>query len=67
MNSKNMAPFFIIGEQGGKHYTFLKGTYDLYETDYFNEEGLHDGEYSSVHIGRSFPIIKAVAHHQPAS
>ena len=36
------------GKQVGKQYTFLKGTYDLYETVYFNEEGLQDGEYSSV-------------------
>ena len=33
------------GKQVGKQYTFLKGTYDLYETVYFNEQGLQQRKY----------------------
>ena len=36
------------GKQVGKQYTFMKGTYELYETVYYNNEGLKDGEYSSI-------------------
>lgn len=36
------------GKQVGKQYTFLKGTYELYETQYYNESGQKDGEYSSI-------------------
>ena len=36
------------GKQVGKQFTFLKGTYELYETEYYNEYGMKDGEYSSM-------------------
>lgn len=36
------------GKQVGKQFTFLKGTYELYETAYYNEYGQKDGDYSSV-------------------
>lgn len=36
------------GRQVGKQYTFIKGTRELYETVYYNEEGLKDGEYTSM-------------------
>lgn len=35
------------GKQIGKQFTFLKGTYELYETEFYNEYGQKDGEYSS--------------------
>lgn len=36
------------GKQVGKQFTFLKGTYELHETEYYNEYGQKDGEYSSI-------------------
>lgn len=36
------------GRQVGKQYTFFKGTRELYETVYYNEAGLKEGEYSSM-------------------
>lgn len=36
------------GKQVGKQFSFLKGTYELYETVYYNELGLKDGDYSSI-------------------
>lgn len=36
------------GKQVGKQFTFFKGTYELYETVYYNENGQKDGDYSSV-------------------
>lgn len=36
------------GKQVGKQFTFLEGTYELYETAYYNEYGQKDGDYSSV-------------------
>lgn len=36
------------GKQVGKQFTFLKGTYELYETEYYDEYGRKDGDYSSI-------------------
>ena len=36
------------GKQVGKQFTFMKGTYELHETEYYNEYGLKDGDYSSI-------------------
>lgn len=36
------------GRQVGKQYTFMKGTHELYETIYYNEDGLKEGKFSSM-------------------
>ncbi|MCD8182972.1 MAG: toxin-antitoxin system YwqK family antitoxin [Bacteroides sp.] len=36
------------GKQVGKRFTFLKGTYELHETVYYNEYGQKDGDYSAI-------------------
>ena len=41
---------YKAGKQVGKQFTFLKGTYELHETVYYNEDGLKDGDYSSLFI-----------------
>ena len=38
------------GKQVGKQFTFMKGTYELHETVYYNENGQKDGDYSSIFI-----------------
>lgn len=38
------------GKQIGKQFTFLKGTYELHETEYYNELGQKDGDYSSIFV-----------------
>lgn len=38
------------GKQVGKQFTFMKGTYELHETIYYNEAGQKDGEFSSIFV-----------------
>lgn len=33
------------GRQVGKQFSYLKGTYEIYETSYYNEEGKLDGDF----------------------
>lgn len=37
------------GKQVGKQYSFLKGTYELKETCYYNEDGLLDGDFVQMY------------------
>ncbi|WP_300728050.1 toxin-antitoxin system YwqK family antitoxin [uncultured Bacteroides sp.] len=39
---------YVDGKQVGKQFSYLQGTYDLYETTYYNSEGLRDGKYTSI-------------------
>lgn len=37
------------GRQVGKQYSFIQGSHEYYETSYYNEQGLQDGEYTEVY------------------
>ena len=49
------------GKQVGKQFTFLKGTYELHETEYYNEAGQKDGDYSSIFI---FGLPHIIGHYK---
>lgn len=36
------------GRQVGKQYSFIQGTHEYYETTYFNDQGLQEGDYTAI-------------------
>lgn len=37
------------GVQAGKQYSFIKGTHEYYETSYYNDQGLLDGDFIQMY------------------
>ena len=38
------------GKQTGKQYSYIKGTFELKETSYYNEQGLLDGDFEQLYL-----------------
>ena len=38
------------GKQTGKQYSYIKGTSELKETSYYNEQGLLDGDFEQLYL-----------------